>query len=296
MKRRAILLLCLIGLLVLTGCGKKQPAADAVEPLPVKQVNSLLYHNGTTTLRFTCGKDKWVWADGVDFPLDDSTIKEILARLPDILGTAPESGTADLAACGLAEPTRYLTVGSDEGDRTICFGKQAANGMWYMRPIESDNAYLIPDDFVQLLEKDIYDMAILPTLPELREESMTFIGVSRGEENNTYLLHADNAWKSNGRDVAATAKKILKEVDGMTLTRCVDYFPAAGVSDLCGLAEGATRITLKYTNSVGSESELVLTVGALMESGEGYYLTVGESNAIYCLPQHQLNTLLSLLE
>ena len=295
MKQKAILLLCLIGLLVLTGCGKKQTAAEVEEPLPVKQVSSVLYRNGTTTLRFICNKDKWVWADGEEFPLDDSTIQEILARLPGITSTEPEKDTADLAACGLAEPTRYLTVGSDEGERTICFGKQAANGMWYMRPVESDNVYLIPDDFVQLLEKDIYDMAILPVLPELREESMTFIGVSRGEDN-TYLLHADGAWKSNGRDVAATARKILKELDGITLTRCVDYFPAVGVSDLCGLTEGATRITLKYTNSVGSESELLLTVGTLMESGEGYFITVGESEAIYCLPQHQLNTLLSLLE
>lgn len=295
MKRTAILLLCLLCLL-LSGCGKKQPVPDEAEPMPVKQVNSLLYYNGTTTLRFANNNDKWIWVDGEDFPLDDSTIQEILARLPDITGAAPEKNMTDLSACGLAEPTRYLTVGSNEGDRTIYFGTQAANGMWYMRLAESNSVYLIPDDFEQLLEKDIYDMAILPALPELTEEKVNFIGVSRGEENNTYLLHADDTWKSNGKDVEATAKKILREMDGMKLTRCVDYFPAAGVSELCGLTEGATKITLRYENSVGSEAELILTVGKLMESEEGYFLTIGESDAIYCLPQHQLNTLLSLLE
>lgn len=296
MKRSVILLLSLIGLLMLSGCGKKQPAGDTVEPLSVKQVTSLLYRNSETTLRFTCDKDKWTWVDGEGFPLDDSTIKEILARLLEIASAEPESKGTDLSACGLAEPTRFLTVGSDEGERTIYFGTQAANGMWYMRPAESDKVYLISDEFVQLLEKNIYDMTVLPALPELTEENMTFIGVTKSEENYTYLLHADGTWKYNGKDVAATAKRILKELDGMTLTRCVDYFPAAGVSELCGLTEGATTVTLKYLNSVGSESELVLTVGTLMESGEGYYLTMGDSDAVYCLPQHQLSTLLSLLE
>ncbi len=296
MKRRVTLLLCLTGLLILSGCGKKQPVIDPVEPLPTKKVNSLLYHNGATTLRFANRDDKWVWTDGEDFPLDDSTIREILTRLPDITDTEPEKDVTDLSSCGLAAPTRYLTIGSDGEGRTIYFGKQTENGMWYMRTAESDAVYLIPDDFEQLLEKDIYDMAILPTLPELTEENVTFIGVTKSEENYTYLLHADGAWKTNGKDVAEMAKKILKELEGLKLTRCVDYFPAVGVGELCGLTEGATTITLKYKNSVGSEAELVLTVGTLMESGEGYYLTIGESNAIYCMPQDQLSTLLSLLE
>lgn len=296
MKRKAMVLLCLIGLLVLFGCGKKQEPVEIVQPLPAETVSSLLYNNGTTTLRFTNSEDKWIWADGEDFPLDDSTVREIVAQLPDILAAAPQSGTADLAACGLAEPTRYLTAGSEEGSQTVYFGTQTTSGDWYMRGADSDKIYLAPDSFVQLLERDIYDMAILPTLPELTEDIVTFIGVSRGEENNTYLLHAEEAWKSNGKNVAATAEAILKELDGMSLSRCVDYFPAAGVSELCGLTESATTITIKYMNSVGSESELILTVGTLMESGESYYLTVGESDAIYCMPRDQLNTLLSLLE
>lgn len=294
MKRTVTLLLCLLCLL-LSGCGKKEPTADVAEPLPVKQVNSLLYYNGVTTLRFTNPDEKWIWADGEDFPLDDSTIREILAVLPDILATAPEKGAVDLSACGLAEPTRYLTVGSEEGTQTMYFGTQETDGTWYMRMAEGDSVYRIPDEFMQLLNKDIYDLAILPSLPVLTEDVVTFIGVSRDEENNAYLLHADGAWKSNGKDVADTAEKILSELSEMKLERCVDYFPAVGVSELCGLAEGAAKITLKYINSVGAESELVLTVGTLMESGESYYLTVGESDAIYCMQQNQLNTLLSLL-
>ena len=295
MKRIVPLLLCLLCLL-LSGCGKKQTESNAAEPLPTQKVNSLLYYNGSTTLRFASNEDgKWVWSDGEKFPLDDSTVRQIVDRLPEILAAEPKTDVTDLSACGLAEPTCYLTVGSDDETRTLYFGNRATSGSWYMRVADSSGVYQIPDDFKQLLDQDIYDMAVLPTLPELTEDMVTFIGVSRSEEENTYLLHADGAWKSNGKDVADMAKRILSELESMELERCVDYFPADGVSELCGLTEGATKITLKYVNSVGSESELLLTVGGLMETEEGYYLTVGESDAIYCMRQSPLRTLLSLL-
>ena len=76
----------------------------------------------------------------------------------------------------------------------------------------------------------------------------------------------------------------------------MDYFPSKGVGELCGLGEGATTVTVKHANSVGTESELVLTIGSEMESGEGIYATIGGSDAIYCLTGSRLTTILSLLK
>jgi len=294
MKRILTLFLCLLCLLSLFGCGKKK-TAETTEPLPVKAASSLVYNNGSTTLRFSYS-DKWIWVDGPTFPLDDSTVTQIMEELPKLLSLEPEKSSDDLSAYGLADSSRYLTVAGENGSQTVYFGTQKEDGSWYMRLADSDAVYLIPDDFMSLLSKNIYDMAILPTLPALTEDIVTFIGVSRSEEDNTYLLKTDGVWKSNGKDVSAKAQKILEELNSMEVIRCVDYFPASGVRELCGLGEGAATATVKYLNSVGTESELVLVIGKEMESGEGVYVTIGESSAIYCVPEGHFTTVLSLLK
>ena len=294
MKRFAALLLCLICAAALFGCGKKEPVAEP-EPLPVKTASTLAYNNGSTTLRFSNSDGKWVWTDGPTFPLDDSTIQQILAELPKILATKPEKSSVDPAVSGLAEPMRYLTVTGAEGSQMLYFGNQTAGKKWYMRLADGDAVYLIPNDFMLLLSQNIYDMAILPTIPALTEENVTFIGVSQGEEKQTYFLKTDGTWKSNGKESAATAQKILQELEQIEILRCVDYFPAGGVAELCGLTEGATQATVKYMNSVGAESELVLTFGGEMETDTGRYITIGDSAAIYCLSKDDFKTLLSVL-
>ncbi len=294
MKRILTLFLCVLCLLPPVGCGKKH-VEDVPEPLPVTAATSLTYNNGHTTLRFSYS-NKWTWIDGPDFPLDDSTITRIMEELPKLLSLDPEKGGGDLSAYGLLDSARYLTVSGEEGSRTLYFGEQKEDGRWYMRLADSSDIFLIPDEFMSLLAKNIYDMAILPALPELTEDIVTFISISQSEENNTYLLQSGGIWKTNGKDVSDTAGKVLKELAAVELKRCVDYFPANGVRDLCGLGEGATTVTVKYLNSVGTESELVLTIGDEMEAEEGTYMTLGGNDAIYCGPKNGFTTILSLLK
>ena len=294
MKRVAVILLCVSLLLSVIGCGKKKETDETPVDLPVKKAESLLYYNGDVTLRFTYSDDKWVWVDGPAFPLDDSTITQIIEELPKLLAQQPIKAV-DMSVYGLAEPTRYLTITGEEESGTFYFGTQTPEENWYMKLDGGKEVYLIPNEFMLLLSQSVYDMAILPTLPELTEDIVTFIGVSCGEENNTYLLQTDGVWKTNGEDVSATARKILQEVADIQITRCVDYFPASGVRELCGLADGAITVTFQYTNSVGTKSEMILTIGGETESGGSRYVNIGDSSAIYCLPSVQLTTLLSML-
>ena len=294
MKRIAVIVLCLILLFSVMGCGNPKKTSETAANLSVKTAESLLYYNGDVTLRFTCNDDKWVWVDGPTFPLDDSIITQIIEELPKLLALQSIKA-ADLSVCGLAEPTRYLTITGEEESGTFYFGTQTPEGSWYMKLDGGKEVYLIPNDFMLLLSESIYDMAILPTLPELTEDIVTFIGVSSGEEKNTYLLQTDGVWKTNGEDVSAMAKNILQEFANIQIIRCVDYFPANGVRELCGLAEGAITVTFQYTNSVGTESELILTIGGETEDGSCRYVTIGDSSAIYSLPSEHLTTIQSVL-
>ena len=331
MKRVLALFFCVTILLTLMACGKKKEIEEVPETLPVKTVDALSYHNGTTTLRFTYSEEKWSWVDGKEenFPLDDTVITAILEQLPVILESAPLSNAEDLSVYCLAEPSRYLTITSGEETKTVYFGVcteesvaaaqtsseedettddskksekekplrpvNAKVGSWYMRRSDGTDIYEVPTDFVEKLNKEIYEMVTLPQLPELTEETLTFISVYQSEEKTTHCLRTEEGWVSNSKDVTATVQKAVKEMAGLQLSRCVDYYPSEGVAALCGLEEETTKITFKYKNAVGTDSELLITIGAATETGEGNYVTINEDPAIYLMPTDQLSTLLMLV-
>ena len=192
MKRLLLLMLSLLLVLALVGCGKakEDPDADAAdanvltngEQLPITEAGALEYDNSSVTCRFRKDEDGWKWVDNETFPLDAAYVEEILTAL-DTMSAAltPLDPTVDPAECGLDEPNRYMTVTVGEEVTTLRFGDQKDDGTWYMSIDGQEGVYLVEDAFVTLMDRSIYDMAVLPTLPELTDENLTVITVHQTE-------------------------------------------------------------------------------------------------------------------
>jgi len=296
MKKILTLLILSALALSLFGCGKEvdQPAAETV--LPVEGLNSLTYYNGTTTLRFSKTDNTWVWTDGTDFPLNDSTIQAITEQLPNLLslpGTAPGE---DLSEYGLAAPSRYLTAVSGGDSTTLYFGSQTDAGTWYMCTDEATQIYQVEDSFIQLLDHNIYDMAILPSMPNWTADTVQSVSIARGEETPLTLTLTDGVWKKSGKDVTAKVSLLLDILNAIAPSRCIDYAPADGAADICGLAEPTATVTVKYTNSINADSSFSIVIGSVLEDQSGYCVTLGESHAIYCIDTELLEPLLALMD
>lgn len=306
MKRSILLTLSLLLALALAGCGqaKEDTGADAAdsnvltneEQLLITDASALEYDNDSVTCRFRKDEDGWKWVDNETFPLDAAYVEEILTALDNMSATlTPVEPAVEPADCGLDEPDRYMTVTVGEEVTTLRFGDQKDDGTWYMSIDGQEGVYLVEDAFVTLMDRSIYDMAVLPTLPELTDENLTVITVHQMESGKTVRLSkSDEGWVNGTKAMANGIEEIETALAELSFDKCFNYDPSPDAAPLCGLDAPTAVITLAYVNTVGTEATVTLTLGALREDGT-YYATLGEDTTVYLLAQEKVASLLALL-
>ena len=306
MKRVILLILALVLTLSLMACRSKEPedAADAADnntlsnsaPLTFAEASTLEYDNGQVTCRFRRDEDGWKWVDNESFPLDVSYVEEILTALDTMSAElTPLDPTVDPAECGLDESNRYMTVTVGEEVTTLRFGDQKDDGTWYMSIDGQEGVYLVEDAFVTLMDRSIYDMAVLPTLPELTDENLTVITVHQTESGKSVrLTKNDEGWVSGGKALPDGIEAIETALAELSFDKCFDYDPSPDAAPLCGLDAPTAVITLAYVNTVGTEATVTLTLGTLREDGT-YYATLNDETTVYLLAQEKVASLLALL-
>ena len=306
MKRTILLILSLMLVLALIGCGGEKADDAPAEAdnnmlansaqAPVTDASYLEYDNGQITCRFRKEEETWKWVDNEKFPLDAAYIEEILAALEvlDSTLTAVEPAV-DPADCGLDEPARYMTVTVGEETTTLRFGDQKASGEWYMSVDGSSDVYLAEDDFVRLMDRRIYDMAVLPTLPELTDDNLTVITV-RSSENNKYarLTKTDEGWISENRLAPEKAEAVETALAEFSFDSCFNFDPSPDAAPLCGLDVPSAVISVAYINTVGTETTMTLSLGTLRQDGF-YYVTLNDDTTVYLVSQDKVAPFLALL-
>ena len=306
MKQTIFLILSLALVLLLAGCGGKKADGAPEETdnnmlanstqMPVTDASYLEYDNGQVTCRFRKEEETWKWVDNEKFPLDAAYIEEILAALEVLNSTLTAVEPAvEPADCGLDEPDRYMTVTVGEETTTLRFGDQKASGEWYMSVDGSSDVYLAADDFVRLMDRRIYDMAVLPTLPELTEDNLTVVTV-RSSENNNYarLVKTDEGWVSENRLTPEKAEAVEAALAEFSFDSCFNFDPSPDAAPLCGLDVPSVVITAAYINTVGTETTMTLSLGTLRQDGF-YYVTLNDDTAVYLVSQNKVAPFLALL-
>ena len=306
MKRTILLILSLVLVLALIGCGGEKADDAPAETdnnmlansaqMPVADASYLEYDNSQVTCRFRKEEETWKWVDNEEFPLDAAYIEEILAALEVLNSTLTAVEPAvDPADCGLDEPDRYMTVTVGEETTTLRFGDQKASGEWYMSVDGSSDVYLAEDDFVRLMDRRIYDMAVLPTLPELTDDNLTVITV-RSSENNKYarLTKTDEGWISENRLAPEKAEAVETALAEFSFDSCFNFDPSPDAAPLCGLDVPSAVISVAYINTVGTETTMTLTLVTLRQDGF-YYVTRNDDTTVYLVSQDKVAPLLALL-
>lgn len=296
--RRVICAAALVtALALLCGCGKKdvQPMEGSVaaNTIPVEGVTALTLSDGEVTLRFARSSDVWHWVDDETFPLDQSAVEELLELPASLAGAAPVENQGELSGYGLEDPKKYITATADGADSTIYVGSQATDGRWYV---------LTPDGAVRLAEqadgealsRSIYSMAVLPTLPEITAENLISLSLS-GKAGTlvTFSVDESGARKSGSRDVTAETADLIAELGTMAVTACVDYDPAEGAAEVCGLDVPEAVLAVNYTDANGGDGALTLTVGGSTGDG-GRYVTLSQDSTIYRMEETSLAQVLTL--
>ena len=159
----------------------------------------------------------------------------------------------------------------------------------------SSDVYLAADAFVRLMDRSVYDMAVLPTLPELTEDNLTAIAVrSDDTSRNARMTKTDEGWVLENRLAPEKAEAVETALAEFSFDNCFNFDPSPDAAPLCGLDVPSAVISVAYINTVGTETTMTLSLGTLRQDGF-YYVTLNDDTTVYLVSQDKVAPLLALL-
>ena len=289
----------------------RQRLASAAETSPAAGTatqyayTALTYSNGSTTLSFTVDpeKDRWIWADDPDFPLDERAVTELCSLAADMKPQQTLTPEDTMEAYQLDDPQIYLTLVDAGGtSTTFTFGKTTTDGTSYyaLKNGDESTVYIYDGAVVEKMSLPIYSMMELPVLPALTGK--TLVSITFDGEVPTVLTAqraegSDEAtWRSGGANVtdSPAVQGLLRELEMLTITRCVDYKPTGEAVALCGFEAPAAQLEIVYRTESGAEQSFSLTAGAQSLDGSGRYVRLGGDSTIYEMTADSLTDLLAI--
>lgn len=314
----AILAILCVALLIVLGikyrasraedAAENDGQADAGLIAAQNEYTALSYNNGSATLSFSLDEEgTWVWSDDPAFPLDDTAVTAILSELSSLTPQQTITDGDTLENYGLTAPAATLTAATAEDETlTLALGKATTDGDSYYMLMNDDEStvYIIADTLYNYMQTAIYDMMLLPELPELTEDvidTITIQGASSddGTAGLITLLAAQHSeegttWRSDGVDVTGneTVQALLSDLASLSLSQCVDYRPSDEAVTICGFDSPDAVLTVAYTGASGESGTLTLYIGNSAVSGDGRYVRLEDDSTIYLLPTASLDPLM----
>lgn len=299
MKKYLVLLLA-AALLACSACGKKQVVQSGTlgeEELVTASTAELVYKNESYTLRFNKNEaGDWQWKDDTTLPLDQQQMQQLLDQVSALNTLTPLETTGDSTAYDLDAPDRTLEIKNSDGTGlSLQIGAAVEGGGYYMsRDGDTSKIYVAPDTLVQLMDRNIYQLVQLPTLPVLPVDKLTHIQAQGGSVSVTVVHGEGESWLYEGADVSdriASLTTLLAA--GMQIESCVDYNPSSGALPICGLTDPALTITVNYRGDDGSAGSFTLRVGYAY--GDGYFALYNDVPAIFKLSAETVQALQAVL-
>ena len=109
----------------------------------------------------------------------------------------------------------------------------------------------------------------------------------------TFSVDESGVRRSGARDVTEKTASLVDELGKLAVTACVDYDPADGAAEVCGLDAPAAVLAVNYVNAHGGDGALTLTVGGSTGDG-GRYVTLNGDATIYRMEETGLAQVLTL--
>ena len=297
------------------------PGEEAAEASPAASYNALTYYNGSTTLDFVLNEaGKWVWTADPSFPLDDSTIQAILALLENLQPLQTMEAPEELEEYDLgASPAATLKASGEAGSLSLIFGKETDGGGRFVLKDEDDSTiYIMSPALLEPMSVPIYDMMVLPKVPELAATRLDFIRVyGQATGDGAYATYtiltaqrpevaegetleaADVTWRFNGANVTndPTVQALLESLTTLTIDKCVDYNPSADAAAHCGFDAPVATLEVDFQSEGGAGQTLKLTIGNQLPDGSGRYVRYGDEDpTLYRLTTAALDPLLRIAQ
>ena len=299
--KKMLLILAATLVLLCAGCGKEQtqePDTLNKEELVTASTQELTYKNESYTLRFNKNDEgAWQWKDDTTLPLDQAMVQQLIDQVSALNVLTPVEVAEDTSTYDLDEPDRTLEIKNSDGTGlSLQLGAAADGGGYYMtRDGDMSKIYIAPEGLVQLMDRNIYELVQIPTLPALTADKITHIEARSGETAVTVVKGEGESWLCGGADVAEQLAGLTAALaEGLKLEACVDYNPSSGALPICGLTEPAVTATVNYRSETGNPAAFTLKIGVAY--GDGFYATYNDVPAIFKVSAETAELLKGLMD
>jgi predicted small lipoprotein YifL len=275
---------------MLGGCGRKapetvQPDDQQQEPEPsavAEESTFVLCSDGSRTLRFRRDEDGvWQWIDDVSFPLDGQYVDQLIGLTQELEALTPIPQPDPPEYYGLVGAKSYLAIKRVDGTEiTYRLGNQAEDGGYYCNSSDDENQIKVaPERIMALMGRSIYDMALLPQLPQMSVKEIKSVTITRGDAADR-LTVSRGKWMREKTDVSEdlAVTRLAAALESAAVARCADYAPADGAAEVCGLEPPAATAEIEL-----AKTTLTIRVGSFNSYENAWYVTVGDDTTIYLM-------------
>jgi len=287
--------------------------------------SALSFSNGTITLSFSQDETgAWYWDGDKEFPLDTACINAIMTELATLEPVMAITDGETLETYGLGEETFFLTAQYPDGTRLhLDFGSKTPDGsaLYALMDDDPDTVYVLDTDIPTRLDTAIYDMMLLPELPQLDESDFSSVTV-RGTVNTmmvAFIAHTEApssgngaassaavsssgsagaaettlvSWRAEGANVSDSRRlqNLISDLSHLSLARCENFKPSDQAVTAFGLNAPSAVVEITY----GTDQFLSLTVGNETLAGGAYYVRLADDTTIYSMDAAMLDTALTV--
>ncbi len=277
-------------------------------PQNTEEYSRVVYCNGTATLDFTKDENgNWVWTADPAFPLDGSRVDSLLETLSKLTPQQTLTDHEELENYDLDDPAVYFTAETESGEGVeLAFGKATTDGTSHYAVMngDTDTLYIFPNTLLEQMTLPIYDMMVLPKLPELDEKNLISVELQSGlaedgaPEVLTFMTNVGESsasWRADGANVTSVSvvRSLMADLEKLAVVRCVDYRPSDEAVKICGFDSASPQVAVVY-RSGESELSLRLTFGGRLPDESGRYIRLGDDPSIYAMDTELLDPMVPI--
>lgn len=255
----------------------------------------LSYTVGDVGLHFAIDETgAWQWQDDISFPLDDAYIAQVATQIETMTyqRAIPFTDTVLASDYGLDDP--WCTIEAVEADGTIthlaignCGTEE--NNYYVIKDGDDSRALVYVIDWIDLVLIPIYDMMILPTLPELSATTVQGLVVTVGETlvamQPVFADGDTQTWHVTGEEGTVEYADLLDVLRQLQAAKCFSYKPSDGAVSICGFEEPVASVVITYEDASAEADYLSLYFGTLAMDETYRYMRIGEESTIYLIEE-----------
>lgn len=293
------------GYLALEKLNSTEEEVEVVEvPMVSGEVDSIEYTLDTGNVSLVKDGDVWQWSQDAEFPLMQDFPQAMASQGQTIDATSlVRSDGEELSTYGLDEPSKTIVLKSGEETVTCLIGDlNNYTGEYYMMLEGGKEIYTVSASFYSTFSYDLYDMIVMEQWPVTSVDDVRSVEYEGADGTTLSLAASENedgtlSYQVNGSEADTTAAQdYIREFTYLTITECANYKASDDELSTYGLDAPAAVIQIRWEESDEdgntASDEITLTVGASDGNG-GYYVRVGDSQAVNVMSGEELDWILS---